>query len=746
MKYLCVNWLFPVLIIVLGGWLSSDVQTSYDTRVFLGERNEHFQTLKEFEAEFGRRSTVYIMARLEGKIVTEEPFRSIIGRIEDASWRLSYASKVDGLASYPHSIMEDEVFRIEDLLEFAAVEGDLSVLDKLQIRNLLVSEDLRVSGTVVSFDIPIGKEGAIKELYLELMVMVDGFREEYPLLELKLTGEVPLMYAFGDAAESDSASLIPIAIIVVVAVAWFCLRQYVYVILLMLVVIMSVAVSMGLYAIAGLSINSGTSILPIVLLVVVMANGVHFLWGVKNEFRFSNIQFTEAVENAREKYVLPVFLSGATTALGFLLLSNADAPPFRHLGIYSSIGVMVGTLLLIFWLPSALSNLRKPPALKTNVARGVAERLGASIFLWGRDKKVAYVAIVMAVLATMGLPMLYVNDDFIGYFDSAYEVRQGAEFAAQHLGGPNYLDFWIDSGEVEGAYSPEYHRMISQFANQLRSKAIVSNVHGLTDEIEELAMKFGGKNLNQITSEEIGQYLLTYELGLPIGHELGEFIDVQRRSTRVTALLRFGGTQEIISLEEEAYEWFRENAKQYDLVVTGINVPTAYMSYKNTSDVLVSLVIAVCAISVLLGFLYRRYDVCFISFFAIAVPMILGFGTWGWIVGEIGLASSAILAITMGVVIDDAIHIIHRYVKLQKESESNEQLVINVMSQITPPIVTTSLMLVMGFSVLAASSFGVNQVFGILIGMIVTFALIVDLLFVPRLLEIGRSTISRNAV
>ena len=126
--------------------------------------------------------------------------------------------------------------------------------------------------------------------------------------------------------------------------------------------------------------------------------------------------------------------------------------------------------------------------------------------------------------------------------------------------------------------------------------------------------------------------------------------------------------------------------------------------------------------------------------------MILGFGTWGWIVGEIGLASSAILAITMGVVIDDAIHIIHRYVKLQKESESNEQLVISVMSQITPPIVTTSLMLVMGFSVLAASSFGVNQVFGIFIGMIVTFALIVDLLFVPRLLEIGRSTISRNGV
>jgi len=736
MKYLLVNWLLPIVTVVFGGWLSSDLQTSYDTRVFLSETNENFQALKEFEAEFGRRSTVYIIARMEGKIVTEEPFRSIIGRIEDASWHLPYASKVTGLASYPHSIIEADTFRIENLLEFAASEGDVSSLGNLQIQNLLVSEDLSVSGTIVSFDLPIGEEGIVKNLYLELIALVNAFREEYPLLELKLTGEVPLMYAFGDAAESDSTSLIPMAILIVVAVAWFCLRHYVYVFLLTVVVAMSVAISMGLYAAAGLSINSGTSILPIVLIVVLMANGVHFLWGVKNEFRFG-VQFPEAVTAAKEKYVLPVFLSGATTSLGFLLLSNADAPPFRHLGIYSSIGVMAGTLLLILWLPDALVNLKKHPTSKAGVAKGSAERLGSSIYLWGRDKKVLYVLIAMAVLATMGLSKLYINDDFVGYFDHDYEVRQGAEFAAQHLGGPNYLEFWIDSGQVEGAYSPEYHIVVSRFVSQLRSKAIVSNVHSLTSEIEDLSMKFRGMNLNQITPDEIRQYLLTYEFGLPLGHELGEFIDVQGRSTRITALLRLGSSREIISLEEEAYAWFRENASQYDLVVTGINVPTAYMSYRNTYDVLISLIIVVCVISLILGFLYGRYSICFIALFSISVPMILGFGTWGWIVGEIGLASSAVLAITMGVVIDDAIHIIHRYVKLQKEFQSSEQLVIDVMTQITPPIVTSSLMLVIGFSVLAASSFGVNQVLGICIGMIVSFALIVDLLFVPHLLEIG---------
>ena len=71
---------------------------------------------------------------------------------------------MDGLASYPHLSVNDDLLQVENLLEYSANEGDFSGLRKLQIRKLLVSEDLRVAGIVVSFDMPIGQKGIVQNI------------------------------------------------------------------------------------------------------------------------------------------------------------------------------------------------------------------------------------------------------------------------------------------------------------------------------------------------------------------------------------------------------------------------------------------------------------------------------------------------------------------------------------------------------------------------------------------------------
>ena len=50
-----------------------------------------------------------------------------------------------------------------------------------------------------------------------------------------------------------------------------------------------------------------------------------------------------------------------------------------------------------------------------------------------------------------------------------------------------------------------------------------------------------------------------------------------------------------------------------------------------------------------------------VALFSTVLPVLAGFGIWGWISGDIGLAATAVIALTIGVVVDDSAHFIYRF-------------------------------------------------------------------------------------
>ena len=737
-------WAVAIILISLGVIGASRIETSFDTRVFLGDGNTHFATLNDFEAQFGRSSTVYFLTEYNDHLVTDPTYVEALNAILRRAEQLRFSRKVESLVNYPIPISdENDVLRTEYLLAYAVDESSPAVLERHEIQGSLVSESLTIAGTIVSFDLPIGQPGLVRELYTDLIELTSSVEHDFPGLRVRMTGEVPLMYSFGLAAEEDAGSLVPLSVLVVLTLGLWCLRDWWFLFCLSVVVLTSVLMSLGLYGFAGYDFNSTTAILPIVLLVVLTANGMHFLWGIRHEIGVGN-SIDKSIGEAKKKYGMPVLLSGATTAMGFFLMNSADAPPFRQLGTFSGIGVLIGTALILLWLPHAI-RFRHPRTSRYRL--NTVETLSRQLYLLGRVRWVLGSFIVLCLFMLIGLTRIEIDDDFVSYFDDRYQIKTDSRFASIHLGGPNYLEFWIDSGYPEGTLNGAFINVVKDFSLWLRDRDSVSNVYSIVDPLEDLSLQLDGRPLSQLATDEVSQLLLLYELGLPRGHAVGERLDNERRSLRVSALLNIGSSAEIIALEGESLAWFnsRVGGETYDMIVTGINIPTAYMSYQNTTDIVFSLLIMLLIVTVGLGIGYRRLSVFVVSMIAISLPIAVGFGTWGWFVGQIGLASSAIMAITIGVVIDDTIHIIHRYIRLRKEAASHEQLVLNVMGQISPPIVTTSLMLSVGFSVLAFSGFGVNVALGICTGVIVLYALLVNLFFVPLLLDAISKHSSTNA-
>jgi len=280
-------------------------------------------------------------------------------------------------------------------------------------------------------------------------------------------------------------------------------------------------------------------------------------------------------------------------------------------------------------------------------------------------------------------------------------------------------------------------QMVGDLSVWLRGQALVASVVSVADVLGNVAEAFTGeRSLEGRSREEIAQWLLTYELSLTAGQDLEDFFDKARRATRVSALLSGGNSQSVVELEEGIYGWFAPyRARGYEIVVTGINVPVAHMSLLNVKSMLKGILLSLALNALLVGWYFRSVRILLLAAPAIFLPSAMGFGLWGWLVGEIGLAASVVAATTIGIIIDDAIHIIYRYQYTRDLlGESPRAAARATVSSVGLAVVATSVALAVGFLVLALSGFQVVRTLGLCTAIILLCGLVVDLLIVPRML------------
>ncbi len=113
----------------------------------------------------------------------------------------------------------------------------------------------------------------------------------------------------------------------------------------------------------------------------------------------------------------------------------------------------------------------------------------------------------------------------------------------------------------------------------------------------------------------------------------------------------------------------------------------------------------------------------------------MGFGLWGIFVGEIGLSLSIVTTMTLGIVIDDTVHFLSKYLRARREDKlSPEDAVRYAFATVGRALLITSIVLVAGFMILATSSFELNSGMGLLTAVVISLAIIADFLFLPPLL------------
>ncbi|MCZ6772838.1 MAG: MMPL family transporter, partial [Proteobacteria bacterium] len=278
------------------------------------------------------------------------------------------------------------------------------------------------------------------------------------------------------------------------------------------------------------------------------------------------------------------------------------------------------------------------------------------------------------------------------------------------------------------------------FAEWLESQPEIVHVDRFTNVMKRLNKNMHGDDESFYrlpdNRELAAQYLLLYEMSLPYGLDLNNQINVDKSSTRVSAILKLISSNEQIAFNEHALAWLNENAPAVESAQSaGMNLMFSNIGKRNITAMLIGTTVALVLISMILIVALRSVKLGLLILIQNLIPAAMGFGLWGIFVGQVGLALSLVTSMTLGIVVDDTVHFLSKYLRARREKGLPPQDAVRyAFRTVGHALFVTTVVLVAGFLVLATSSFELNSGMGLMSAIVISLALLTAFFLLPPLL------------
>jgi len=737
--------ILAVLWIMAMGTGAQHLSFTNDYRVFFGADNPQLVAFENLQDTYAKSDNVlFLLVPEDGKVFTRETLGAVAWLTERA-WETPFSTRVESLSNYQHTTAEEDDLIVEDL---AYEPATLSDADLLRIRdialnepvliNRLISARAHVTGVNINIELPgvdpIVENPEVVDFVRDLKV---EFLATFPGIDVKLTGIIMMNQAFPEASKYDMSTLFPIMLLIFIIVLFFWIKGFSGTLATFAIIVFSIAGAMGMAGWLGIELTPPSFSAIMIIPTMAIADSVHVLMNYVQMMRKGETRQEAMVDSIRIN-LQPVFLTSVTTAIGFLSMNFSDAPPFHDLGNIVAMGVIIAFVLSVSFLPAVMMMLPGKQKMQATPSSLAMQRL-AEFVIARRGKLLVGMGLGCLLLISF-VPKNELNDDFVKYFSERIEFRRDADFASANLSGLYLIDYSLESAQDGGVSDPQFQQNIEDFANWYRQQAEVIHVNVITDTFKRLNKSMHGDDESWYRlpdqRELAAQYLLLYEMSLPYGLDLNNQINIDKSATRMTVMLYNMTTGTVLALERRAQQWLQDNAPAA-MQNEGAS-PTIMFSnigQRNIKSMLLGTTLALILISIILVFALRSLKIGLLSLVPNLVPAALAFGAWGIAVGQVGLALSVVTGMTLGIVVDDTVHFMSKYLRARREKGLDSQDAVRyAFDTVGLALVATSMVLIAGFLVLTYSAFTLNSDMAFMTAVTIVFALLADFLLLPPLL------------
>ncbi|MCG6292684.1 MMPL family transporter [Vibrio vulnificus] len=715
-----------------------------DYNIFFDGSNAQLQAFDEIQTTFAKTDNIALVLAPKSGDVFDQRTLTQIQEMTEQAWQVPYSSRVDSLANYQHTEAVDDDLLVEDLLyqsysltaERIAKVRTIAMSEPLLV-NALVSEKGDVAVINITMQMPgVDETAEVNEVVAYVEQMLSHYRAQYPDVTIYKAGIIAMNHSFAMAAQNDSATLVPTMLLVILVFLTLMLRSFLSVLATLVVIIGAIVATLGIVGWAGMFLHVASVNVPTLIMTLAVADCVHVIASMRHFMR-QGMPKAQAIHRSVTLNFVPIIITSVTTAIGFLMMNMSDSPVLRDFGNLSALGVMIAFVLSVSLLPALLNLLPvRFSAKQAAKSSDIMDKL-ADLVVHRRNVLLPLSIVVIAGSAAL-IPYNKVNDESVKYFDTSSEFRQAADFMEQRISGMTTMSIAIKTHQSQGIASPEFLAVLGEFTHWLREQPETDHVASLSDIYKRLNKNMHGDDNAYYAlpaeRELAAQYLLLYEMSLPFGLDLNNQVNVDKSSVKLQLTVKNLGSVELVALEERLYQWFASHAPQYQVVASSPSLMFAHIGETNMASMLSTLPITLILISALMIFALRSWRLGMISLVPNIAPAVIGFGLWALISGEISLGLSVVVTLTLGIVVDDAVHFLAKYQHARKAGQNAEQAVRYAFHTVGRALWITTVVLVAGFSVLAMSQFRLNSDMGQLSAIVIFVALVIDFVLLPSLL------------
>jgi len=681
-----------------------------------------------------------LVVLLEGAGLFEDPALDAMAAVAQALQARPNVDRVLSLPTLDHIRGTADGFVVEPLLdphvaqEMGREARRARVLEDRFAPGLLVSE----SGAAVALVVrPVPLENSLQRLDLQRATLAALEAHGLTSRVRAVGGQVALDVAQLRAMVHDTVWFVPLTTALGLAIIGWLFRRWLAVLLTAATIGAVNGSSLAILVLAGHPFSLIAAILPPLMTALSVAFLIHWfnaLTGAARSGLTGEARVTRALAEVRR----PALFTALTTSAGLASLGLSPIQPIAAFGLTAATGMAVLAVVVLLLLPPITVRLDRGEWVARRGGIRRLDRVVAAIGAVGirRPLPVITAFLLLALLALPWIPRVEVETDLFRFFSADHPITRSNQRIQEQLSGVTTLEVVLDGAGRDTLKKPERLQAIGTLHHWLERMPEVDRVTSMVELVEEMHWAFHGEDPAYRTLPErrdlIAQYLFIYD-----GVDLYELVNREFDRTRLLLNLNVHGAGAI----NRVISAIEAEAAAHPLPELSLRVGGAGRLFGDQERLLIQgqvrgLLAAALLIALLLALLWRSAGAALLCMVPNLAPVAALFSIMGLFGIWLDMATAMIASVTVGIAVDDTIHLYHGYRQRRGRGASPVWALARTYRGAGRAITATTLVLCAQFLLLTGSDFMPTAEFGLLTSVGLLTALLFDLLLLPAILMV----------
>ena len=582
-----------------------------ELRHFFPESHESYRKFNTLTETFGDQYVMDIVIETNEDIILNRESLEVIGKITEDLEQLNNIVKIKSITNVDFITDDDGHLSTGQLIpeDFSGTAAEVQRLKQRILEwpkayiGTLISSDFKgvqIIATLNSDATP----PEVSTLYYETVDVVNKHLTAHASLKYKIAGD-PVLGEYGKIfMYADLKNLIPLITAVVLLCLFLSFRNAEGTLLPLITVLISTIWTAGIMAMIGEPLTIVSSCLPVLLIAVGSAYGIHIINYYyqrleKEPLITDKLRHQALIKETLKSARSPVLLAGITTIAGFISTITSPIRPLKSFALFSAVGVVIALSLAFVFIPSilmiksvgliqrqqkrmsfrAVKKNARLAALGVNKKGAMLDRIYS--YFNKREGRFVFGLSVIVGLSVVGIMNLNIESAFLEYFPKNSKVRNDVSSIDTKYVGTTGFSLVIQGQEKGDMCNPAILTEMEKLEDYLQANhPAIGSVVSFTEFVKRMnqvmhssAAVQGGSVPQNASADFSVEYVRSEENG---SSDFDSFFEDESETVQSTGGAS-GGVESFFD-EEEAVN---EQPQYAELDGSGNAVNAVFARYKN---------------------------------------------------------------------------------------------------------------------------------------------------------------------